>query len=328
MPMRSLAVFALLFALSASGVSQVRGGTAVIGVQADLGHLNPAISTGSHVHAVADSLYNALIELDRDLKPQPEVARRWTVSEHGAVYTFQLASNVKWHDGTPFSSAEVKFTFDEVLLRHHARTKAGIGTVIASIDTPAADTVVFKLRKPYGTLLQLLNVTEAPILPKHLYQGSDPLTNPVNLKPVDTGPFKFESYRTDQQIVMLRNPDYFKGRPAVPRAAGVPRRARQQCADRGAAVRRGRLPRPGQCVGCRAAARQSRPDNGPDRVRHRRRKQHQHARLQPRPQAARRPARAPGDHPRDRVKRLPSRPKAITASMPESASCSSTASLR
>lgn len=210
MPMRSLAVFALLFALSASGVSQVRGGTAVIGVQADLGHLNPAISTGSHVHAVADSLYNALIELDRDLKPQPEVARRWTVSEHGAVYTFQLASNVKWHDGTPFSSAEVKFTFDEVLLRHHARTKAGIGAVIASIDTPAADTVVFKLRKPYGALLQLLNVTEAPILPKHLYQGSDPLTNPVNLKLVGTGPFKFESYRTDQQIVMLRNPDYFK----------------------------------------------------------------------------------------------------------------------
>ena len=67
MPMRSLAVFALLFALSASGVAQVRGGTAVIVVQADPGHLNPAISTGSHVHAVADSLYNALIELDRDL---------------------------------------------------------------------------------------------------------------------------------------------------------------------------------------------------------------------------------------------------------------------
>ena len=210
MPMRSLAVFALLFALSASGVPQVRGGTAVIGVQADLGHLNPAISTGSHAHAVADSLYNALIELDRDLKPQPEVARRWTVSEHGAVYTFQLASNVKWHDGTPFSPADIKFTFDEVLLKYHARTKAGIGAVIASIDTPAPDIVVFKLRKPYGALLQLLNVTEAPILPKHLYQGSDPLTNPVNLKPVGTGPFKFESYRTDQQIVMLRNPDYFK----------------------------------------------------------------------------------------------------------------------
>ena len=188
----------------------IRGGTAVVVVQADPGHLNPAISTGAHVHAVADSLFNALVELDRDLKPQPDLALRWRVSEGGTVYTFALAPNVKWHDGTPFTSADVKFTFDEVLLKHHARTKSGIGSVIAAIETPAPDTVVFKLRKPYGALLQLLNVTEAPILPKHLYQGGDPLTHPVNLKPVGTGPFKFESYRTDQQVVLVRNPDYFK----------------------------------------------------------------------------------------------------------------------
>ncbi len=203
---------AFFLALSAVSVAQtpVRGGVAVIVVAADPGHLNPAISTGSHVHAVADSLYNALIELDRDVKPQPDLARRWSVSERGTVYTFQLAPNVKWHDGTPFTSADVKFTFDEVLLKHHARTKAGIGAVIAAIETPSPDTVVFRLRKPYGALLQLLNVTEAPILPKHLYQGSDPLTNPVNVKPVGTGPFKLESYRTDQQVVMVRNADYFK----------------------------------------------------------------------------------------------------------------------
>ncbi|MEO7392721.1 MAG: ABC transporter substrate-binding protein [Ramlibacter sp.] len=206
----------LLLAFSAAGLAQapVRGGTAVIVVQADPTHLNPGISTGSHVHAVADSIYNALIELDRDLKPQPDLAQRWTVSEGGTVYTFQLAPNVKWHDGTPFTSADVKFTFDEVLLKHHARTKAGIGSVIAAIETPSRDTVVFRLRKPYGALLQLLNVTEAAILPKHLYQGADPQTNPVNLKPVGTGPFKFESYRTDQQVTLVRNPDYFK--PGLP----------------------------------------------------------------------------------------------------------------
>ena len=205
-----IAIVALWLGVSGSAMAQVRDGTAVIVVQADPGHLNPAISTGSHVHAVADSLYNALVELDRDLRPQPDLAQRWTVSERGTVYTFQLMPNVKWHDGTPFTSADVKFTFDEVLLKHHARTKAGIGAVIAAIETPAPDTVVFSLKKPYGALLQLLNVTEAPILPRHLYQGSDPLTNPVNLKPVGTGPFKLESYRTDQQVVMVRNPDYFK----------------------------------------------------------------------------------------------------------------------
>ncbi len=200
--------------LMAQAPVPVRGGVAVIIVQADPGHLNPAISTGSHVHAVADSLYNALVELDRDLRPQPDLALRWSVSERGTVYTFQLAPNVKWHDGMPFTSADVKFTFDEVLLKHHARTKAGIGAIIATIETPTPDTVVFRLRKPYGALLQLLNVTEAPILPRHLYQGTDPLTNPVNLKPVGTGPFKLDSYRTDQQTVMQRNPAYFK--PGLP----------------------------------------------------------------------------------------------------------------
>ncbi len=208
------ALFALTLSAPALAQAPVRGGVGVIVIQADPGHLNPAISTGGGVHAVADSLYNALIELDRDLKPQPELARRWTVSERGTLYTFQLAPNVKWHDGAPFTSADVKFTFDELLLKHHARTKAGIGAVIAAIETPSPDVVVFRLRKPYGALLQLLNVTEAPILPKHLYQGSDPLTNPVNHKPVGTGPFKLESYRTDQQVVMVRNPDYFK--PGLP----------------------------------------------------------------------------------------------------------------
>ncbi len=207
----------LLMLLSAGVLGQqapVRGGVAVIVVAADPGHLNPAISTGSHVHAVADPIYNGLVDLDRDLRPQPDLAQRWTVTEGGTVYTFHLAPGVRWHDGTPFTSADVKFTFDEVLLKHHARTKSGIGNVLAAIEIPTPDTVVFRLHKPYGALLQLLTVTEAAILPKHLYQGTDPLTNPVNLKPVGTGAFKFDSYRTDQQVVLVRNPNYFK--PGLP----------------------------------------------------------------------------------------------------------------
>jgi peptide/nickel transport system substrate-binding protein len=211
--LRRALVAALLCAVVGAAAQQ-RGGTAVIIVQADPTHLNPAISTGAHVHAVADSLYNALVELDRDLKPQPDLAARWTVSDGGSTYTFELVPGVKWHDGAPFTSADVKFTFEEVLLKHHARTRAGLGAVIAAIETPAPQRVVFRLKRPYGALLQLLNVTEAPILPRHIYQGGDPLTHPANIKPVGTGPFKLESYRTDQQVVMVRNPDYFK--PGLP----------------------------------------------------------------------------------------------------------------
>lgn len=210
-------LIAFLFAcLAAPGWSQtpIRGGVAVIGVSADPGQLNPGISTGSEVHLVADSLYNGLVDLDRESRPVPDLAVRWAVSEGGTVYSFDLAPNVRWHDGMPFTSADVKFTFEEVLFKHHARTRAGIGAIVASIDTPSPTRVVFRLRKPYGALLQLLNVSEAPILPKHLYEGSDPLKSPVNLKPVGTGAFKFDSYRTDQQVVMVRNDQYFK--PGLP----------------------------------------------------------------------------------------------------------------
>ena len=213
--LRYLAILVICFSsLAMAQPTPARGGVAVIVVPADPGHLNPAISTGSHVHAVADSVFNALVELDRNLRPQPDLAQRWTISEGGTVYTFHLAPGVRWHDGMPFSSADVKYTFEEVLLKHHARTKSGLGNMLAAIETPSPDTVVFRLRKPYGALLQLLNVTEAAILPRHLYQGTDPLTNPVNLRPVGTGPFRFDSYKTDQQIVLTRNPNYFK--PGLP----------------------------------------------------------------------------------------------------------------
>lgn len=187
-----------------------RGGTLVVAVPSDPGHLNPAISTGSHVHVVADSLFNGLVGLDRELRPRPDLAERWTVGGGGTVYTFHLAPHARWHDGRPVTSADVKYTFEEILLKHHARTRAGIGANLARIETPDVHTVAFHLRRPYGALLQMLNVTEAPILPRHVYENTDPLKNAANTHPIGSGPFRFESYATDQHTVLTRNPNYFK----------------------------------------------------------------------------------------------------------------------
>jgi peptide/nickel transport system substrate-binding protein len=192
-----------------------QGGTLVVAAGTDPGALNPAISTSGALHFVAGSLYNGLVALDKDFKPMPDLADSWTVSDDGKTYTFKLHPGVKWHDGKPFTSADVKFTFEQLLLKFHARTKTGLEPVLDGIDTPDDLTVVFRFKTPYSPLLQQLNVIEAPILPKHLYEGSDPQNNPANLKPVGTGPFKFVEYKKGQQVTMERNPDYFK--PGLPR---------------------------------------------------------------------------------------------------------------
>ena len=199
----------LLFVGVFLGVQARAETVVVVAVQADPEHLNPAITTASHTHAVADSLFNGLVARDRDNRPIPDLAESWTISEDGLAYTFNLAE-ARWHDGAPVTSADVKFSFERVLLEHHARTSASLRGRLAGIDTPHQRTVVLRLNAPYAPLLQQLDVTEAPILPAHVYGEGDPRENPSNMAPIGSGPYRFDSYSRDDTIVLVRNADYFK----------------------------------------------------------------------------------------------------------------------
>lgn len=187
----------------------VRGGTLTAAISSDPGILNPATTTSGAVHEASEILYNGLVSVNEDLEPVPELAESWEVEDGGATYRFTLRDGVKWHDGEPFTSEDVKFSFEEVLLELHSRTAASVGPALDSIETPDEKTVVFNFEQPYAPFLLQLDVTEAPIIPKHIYEGSDPLENPANTKPVGTGPFEFVSYKKGSEIRYKANPDYF-----------------------------------------------------------------------------------------------------------------------
>ena len=187
-----------------------KGGTVVVGITADPGQLNPGLTTASGTHAVADNMFNGLLQFNDKLEPQPSLAESWTVSPDGKTYTLNLAKGVLWHDGQPFTSADVKFTFEKVLLLYHSRTKAGLENALDGIDTPNDNTVVFRFKQPYAPLLRRLDVVEAAILPMHIYQGTDVQNNPANTSPIGTGPFKFKEYVKGDHITLVRNDKYFK----------------------------------------------------------------------------------------------------------------------
>ena len=205
----------LSFAACTNSVADRDPNTLVAAIDSDPGHLNPAITTNGGVHTAAALLYDGLLALDNTLAPQPALATRWEVLDGGARYRFHLRQNVQWHDGQPFTSADVKFTFDSLLLRFHARTRASMGPALLGIDAIDDSTVEFRFRRPYAPMLQQLDAEEAPIMPKHLYSGRDALRNPVNLAPVGTGPYRFVSYQASGEIRYTANEHYFGGTPAI-----------------------------------------------------------------------------------------------------------------
>ena len=185
-----------------------RGGTLVAAISADPGQLNPAITTSGAVHSASELMYNGLVEINDSGKLVPELAESWTVNS--GDYTFKLRKGVTWHDGQPFTAADVKYTFEDPLPKYHARARASLLDAVSSIETPDPYTVIFRFFKPYSAFLQQLNVTEAPILPAHLYKGTDATRNPYNLKPVGTGPFVFDSYKPGAELRLKANKAYFK----------------------------------------------------------------------------------------------------------------------
>jgi peptide/nickel transport system substrate-binding protein len=195
---------ALALTLSAPG-SALANGTAVVAVGADPGHLNPAVSTAGPLHAVAAPIFQGLVRLGEDGNAEPDLAESWAVSADGLLVRFTLRAGSRWHDGHPVTADDVVFTFTEALFRWHARARAGLAPAVQSIEAEDARTVLFRLRRPHPALLAQLDVTEAPILPRHVFGDAELPRHPANLRPIGSGAFRFESHRRDDQVVLRRH---------------------------------------------------------------------------------------------------------------------------
>ena len=204
---------AVLTSTAAIAEEPVKGGTLTLVLSPAPQLLTSAITTAGTEQVVSSKISDSLFTYDFDLNIKPQLATGYDVSDDGLKVTFHLRDGVKWHDGEPFTSKDVAYTCMEVWKVYHGRGRTIFGNVTA-VETPDPLTAVFVLSKPSPGMLKSLAAQQAQLLPAHLYEGTDVLTNPYNLKPVGTGPFKFVSFVPGDNLVLERNPDYWDtGKP-------------------------------------------------------------------------------------------------------------------
>src|SRR6266487_1764208 len=151
--------FAVLCMLSTAAVAEgpKAGGVVNAVIQPEPPSLMVGLVQNGPTQMVAGNIYEGLLRYSPKLEPQPGLAESWSVSEDGKVYTFHLVKGATWHDGKPFTSADVVFSI-EFLKQTHPRARTNFAHV-EKIDTQDDGTVIFTLKQQFGPFIGVFEVS-------------------------------------------------------------------------------------------------------------------------------------------------------------------------
>lgn len=187
-----------------------RGGSVTVHMTGEQRVLNPALRASTGVYVIAGKIIEPLVDLDAKGDPAPVLATAWKSSPDGKTITFTLREGVKWHDGKPFTSADVQFSAME-MWKKHLNYSTTLQLYLDAVDTPNAHTAVFRYSRPMPLDLLLRALADLGyVVPRHVYEGTNLLENPANTAPIGTGPFKFSKYERGQYVIAVRNESYWR----------------------------------------------------------------------------------------------------------------------
>ncbi len=211
-----IAVVALLSGGPAQ--AQKQGGTLHIAHRDSPASMSPLEEVTVSAVAPMMAVFNNLVVFDQHI-PQnslrsivPDLASDWSWSDDGKELTFRLREGVRWHDGKPFTAADVQCTWDMVLGKSARRFRINPRKSwywnLDHVATRGDYGVIFRLKRPQPAFIALLATGYSPVYPCHV------LPQEMRQRPIGTGPFKFVEYKPNERISLVRNPDYWK--PGLP----------------------------------------------------------------------------------------------------------------
>lgn len=218
MLIRSLLIAGCLLIQGGLACAQKHGGTLTVA------HIDSPPSPSIQEEATASvvipfmPMFNNLVLFDQHIARhsldtiRPELATSWAWSDGGTALTFTLRDGVKWHDGKPFTAADVKCTWDMVSGlapgKMRKSPRQAWFTNLKDITVNGGSAVTFHLKRPQPSFIALLASGWSPVYPCHVSSGA------MRTKPIGTGPFRFVEYRLNESMRLERNPDYWK--PGLP----------------------------------------------------------------------------------------------------------------
>ncbi len=197
---------------TAAPSAPVYGDIIVEGSIGDASNLIPLLASDSTSHGIAGLIYNGLVKYDKDLKVVGDLAEAWEISPDGLVITFHLRRTVRWHDGAPFTAADVLYTYQVTIDPRTPTAYAGDFLKVKKAEVIDDYTFRATYDKPFAPSLMSWSIG---ILPQHLLAGKDITRSALGRHPIGTGPYKFKEWAGGQKIVLVSNHDYFEGRPYI-----------------------------------------------------------------------------------------------------------------
>ncbi len=198
----------------------VQGGTLIQASFTGPAHLNPHLfSPGGAGESHVGHVFRGLIAFDPDTGAAvPDLAASWTISDDDLEYTFVLRDDVTWHDGEPFTSRDVKFTYDAIKHPEYLGYRQSThGDPIREIEIVDEHTVRFILEEAFAPFIMNLDFS---ITPEHVLgdaMGKGMEDHPFNSNPVGTGPFMFDKWVSGDRLELVAYDDFYLGRPNIDR---------------------------------------------------------------------------------------------------------------
>jgi peptide/nickel transport system substrate-binding protein len=208
--LRRGATAALLLVLLWTGCSRKPAGdTAVMIIESSPTNLDPRVGTDAFSERIDKLLFDSLVRRDDHFNVQPWLAERWEVPDP-LTYVFHLRHDVKFHDGRPLTSADVKYTLDSMMSGKIRTAKTSTYRFIDHIEAPDAYTVIIKLKEPWATLLWNLADGAFGVVPENASET-------FNQTPTGSGPYRFLNMTADKDVWVARNDAYWGGKAKIPK---------------------------------------------------------------------------------------------------------------